>query len=133
MIFSTEFRTAVDIASGAVITRPKEAGAQLFYSSLQVMKKVEEFMATGVRNHPSLTSAMVRFVMVMSHKSASGNDMTGMMNEFKAMKTEFSNVQKDLTGVQKEVKDLKKKNEYLQGQVDKIKRVGVEKGWKFTN
>ena len=132
-IFSTEFRTAVDIASGAVITRPKEAGAQLFYSSLQVMKKVEEFMATGVRNHPSLTSAMVRFVMVMSHKSASGNDMTGMMNEFKAMKTEFSNVQKDLTGVQKEVKDLKKKNEYLQGQVDKIKRVGVEKGWKFTN
>ena len=30
-IFSTEFRTSGDIASGAVITRPKEAGPQLFY------------------------------------------------------------------------------------------------------
>ena len=135
-IFSTEFRISGDIASGAVITRPREAGPQLFYSALQVMKKVEEFMATGVRNHPSLTSAMVRFVMVMSHKSAAGNgqlQITEVKNSLREMQTEFANVKKDLAGVQKEVKELRVKNAYLQGQVDKVKGKAVEKGWKLTN
>ena len=98
-----------------------------------MMKKVEEFMATGVRNHPSLTSAMVQFVMVMSHKSASGNgqlQVTEMMNSFKEMQTEFSNgsvwCSEGSQGVEDEEHIPPRTSGQDHGKI-------VEKGWKLPN
>ena len=81
------------------------------------MLKVEDFLEIGIKNHPSLTAAMVRFVMTTNK-----NDQIQRLNcDVRELKATMSAALSKLDGLDKEVKDLKAKNNSLQGTIDKLK------------
>ena len=63
-IYSTEFKAARYLASGANL-KERSGAAHFLYSGIRVMLKAEDFLSVGVRNHPALTAAMLRFWSVL--------------------------------------------------------------------
>ena len=125
-IFATEFKSARDLAAGSGLDY--SGAPRCLHSAVKVMCKAEDFLAVGVRNHPALTAAMVRFVMVMSKEG--GSDSSS--DDIKELKAGLKALTVEVVAGEKERKALKTKNEYLQSQVDKLKTVAVTKGWKLN-
>ena len=114
-IFATNFKAARDLAAGVILN--SSGAPRCFHTAIKVMCKAEDFLSIGARNHPALKSTMVRFVMVMS------NGTVQLAQGVKELKESFKVFLVDLTNEAKERNILKKKNEYLQDQVDKLRSV----------
>jgi hypothetical protein len=125
-IFSTEFKAARDLASGANV-KERAGGARFLYSGIRVMLKAEDFLSVGVRNHPALTAAMVRFVMVMGKKGGGGN----LEAEVRSLKETVAALKQQLTAMTGDVDTLKTKSTYFQKMIDKFKTIATTKGWVF--
>jgi len=125
-IFATEFKAARDLAAGSGLDH--SGAPRCLHSAVKVRCKAEDFLTVGVRNHPALTAAMVRFVMVTSKEG--GSDSSS--DDIKELKAGLKALTVVVVAGEKERKALKTKNEYLQSQVDKLKTVAVAKGWKLN-
>ena len=126
-IFATEFKAARDLAAGSGLDY--SGAPRCLHSAVKVMcKAAEDFLTVGVRNHPALTAAMVRFVMVMSKEG--GSDSSS--DDIKELKAGLKALTLEVAAGERERKVLKTKNKYLQSQVDKLKTVAVAKGWKLN-
>jgi len=122
VIFATEFKAARDLAAGSDLDY--SGAPRCLHSAVKMMCKAEDFLAVGVRNHPALTAAMVRFIMVMSKEG--GSDSSS--DDIKELKAGLKALSLEVAAGERERKTLKTKNECLQSQVDKLKTVAVAKG-----
>ena len=131
-VFDTEFKASRELTEGISFLEPKESGGHFFYAAMEVLSKAEDFMKVGIRNHLSMTAAMVRFVMVMSQKS-SVDDTKAQMVEMKlameTMKSSAANTARLLVEIKKAANDALSKNTSLQSQMDKLKGMARSKGW----
>ena len=117
-IFTTELRAAREHATGHSLLDLTSCAPSILFSSIQLMLKVEDFLEIGIKNHPSLTAAMVRFVMTTNK-----NDQIQRLNcDVRELKVAMATALSKLDALDKEVKDLKAKNNSLQGTIDKLKQ-----------
>ena len=131
-VFDTEFKSSRELTVGISFLKPKESGGHFFYAAMEVLAKAEDLMKVRIRNHLSMTVAMVRFVMVMSQKSSVDDtkaQMVKMKLVMETMKCLAANAARLLGKIKKPTIDALSKNVSLQSQMEKLKSVARLKGW----
>ena len=97
---------------------PTSGGSKHLYSSLCILDKVEEFLSVGIRHHPSLTSSMVRFVMLQSNRK----ELHALVTKAPKMESGIKELKDAIKLLTKSVKDVEEKNRSLQAQLDSVKQ-----------
>jgi len=119
-IFRTTLRPEREKLEGQGVTEAltPAGGSKLLYSSLCILDKVEEFLSVGIRHHPSLTSSMVRFVMLQSNRK----ELHALVTKAPKMESGIKELKDAIKLLTKSVKDVEEKNRSLQAQLDSVKQ-----------
>ena len=97
-----------------------EGGLQFIRASVGILEKAEEFISLGIKNHPSLSSSMIRFILSQSEKGK----VKTIGDEVKLLKEKLGKADVALKDVKKSNKDLEDKYRSLQAKVDRMERSG---------
>jgi len=121
-IFRVDFRTAKRDVAGltAADSLNLEGGLQFIRASVGILEKAEEFISLGIKNHPSLSSSMIRFILSQSEKGK----VKTIGDEVKLLKEKLGKADVALKDVKKSNKDLEDKYRSLQAKVDRMERSG---------
>ena len=71
-IFSNDFQPAkVDMANADIVTDVPACAATVFWTNLKLVQVAAKFSEVGIKNHPSMNSAYIRFILTQSSERQS--------------------------------------------------------------
>ena len=71
-IFSNDFQPAkVDMANADIVTDVPACAATVFWTNLKLVQVASRFSEVGIKNHPSMNSAYIRFILTQSSERQS--------------------------------------------------------------
>ena len=135
-IFSNDFQPAkVDMANADIVTDVPACAATVFWTNLKLVQVASKFSEVGIKNHPSMNSAYIRFILTQSSERQSAaalertvrdqNEViTGLKRKLEEMdekvktytnkcrhiESTVESTKNKVTAVEKEVKKLKSGN-----------------------
>ena len=135
-IFSNDFLPAkVDMANADIVTDVPSCAATVFWTNLKLVQVASKFSEVGIKNHPSMNSAYIRFILTQSSERQSAavlertvkaheetisslkrkfdemdEKVKTYTNKFKFIESTVDNTKNKVTAVEKEVKKLKSGN-----------------------
>ncbi len=103
-MFKEEFHVVrAGIKGGIDPAKPKTMALRIMWASFRTMEVVESFLRLGIKNHPSVSSSYVRFMVTNSQAAEVRkllDQMVSFEKEFKSLKSDFASVEKKVTSIQ---------------------------------
>ena len=126
-LFNTELRPLRQKADGNGVTDATTfaGNARFLRMGVSVLKKIEEFLSVGLKNHPTLTAATVRFILTQSDKpqikelTLENERLLGKLN---ATASELKQTKVDLKSLQQKCQSLQAGLDNVKSKVDELGR-----------
>ena len=135
-IFSNDFQPAkVDMANADIVTDVPACAATVFWTNLKLVQVASRFSEVGIKNHPSMNSAYIRFILTQSSERQSAavlertvREQTEVINTLKRKLDEMDATVKTYTNkcrhIESTVESTKNKVTAVEKEVKKLKNGG---------
>ena len=135
-IFSNDFQPAkVDMANADIVTDVPACAATVFWTNLKLVQVASRFSEVGIKNHPSMNSAYIRFILTQSSERQSAavlertvREQTEVINTLKRKLDEMDTTVKTYTNkcrhIESTVESTKNKVTAVEKEVKKLKNGG---------
>ena len=132
-IFSNDFQPAkVDMANADIVTDVPACAATVFWTNLKLVQVAAKFSEVGIKNHPSMNSAYIRFILTQSSERQSAatlertvKDQDEVINTLKRKLEEMDERVKTYTNkcrhIESTVESTKNKVAAVEKEVKKLK------------
>ena len=126
-LFHTELRPLRQKADGNGVSDATtfSGNARFLRMGVSVLKKIEEFLSVGLKNHPTLTAATVRFILTQSDKpqlKALKDDNERLLEKLKATASELKLTKSDVSSLKQKCQSLQAGLDNVKSKVDELSR-----------
>ena len=126
-IFSNDFLPAkVDMVNADIVTDVPACAATVFWTNLKLVQVAAKLSEVGIKNHPAMNSAYIRFILTQSSERQSA---AVLERTVKAHEETISSLKRKFDEMDKKVKTYTNKFKFIKSTVDSTKNkvVAVEK------
>ena len=120
-IFSNNFQPAkVDMANADIVTDVPACAATVFWTNLKLVQVASKFSEVGIKNHPSMNSAYIRFILTQYSEERTVRDQDEVINTLKRKLDEMDEIVKTYTNKCRHIESTTKSTKNKLAEVEKV-------------
>ena len=113
-IFLNEFSTPLSAMVERDFTDPRKLAIDVVWTNLRCMSVVDSFNDAGIKNHPSMNGAQIRFVLKQSKSSNTGS----LEAKIQAQNNDIAALKQMITDQNTKINSMQSKVRYVEGRAD---------------
>ena len=123
-VFSNDFQPAkVDMANADIVTDVPACAATVFWTNLKLVQVASKFSEVGIKNHPSMNSAYIRFILTQSSERPSAVNLERTVREQDEV---ITTLKRKLDEMDERVKTFTNKCRHIESTAESTKNKVVE-------
>ena len=126
-IFSNDFQPAkIDMANADIVTDVPACAATVFWTNLKLVQVAAKFSEVGIKNHPSMNRAYIRFILTQSSERQSAATLERTVREQEEV---ITSLKRKFDELDEKVKTYSNKCRHIESTVESTKNkvAAVEK------
>ena len=118
-IFSNDFQPEkVDMATADIVGDVPQCAATVFWTNLKLVSVAEKYTEVGIKNHPSMNSAYIRFIL---SQSSQRKGFSALESKVKTQDETIISLKRSISEMQESVKSFTGKVKHLESTLDSTK------------